>query len=417
MLPDNIFFQATDQFQSQSSATYFLPAPSPPMTHASDGDDTNMAFSPIMSVAMTTKKPLDISSLMSPPELLPMESFHQSSSAATIPPSAAEKRPTVAPPSPPISPPSSSDADSIEAAPAEAQDPILYPNGDAGSSPRQPLFGRRETDPDTERAIDSHMTARPTLMFRATTPPRREEYELTLFFRSSFMKEYERSPREWLRTERKYLLADRQASSAWRAKQKPKKPVVQPTRPSSALRPSPTRIVKPDKLKPKPKRIIRAAPARIAPQTTSTPVRQPGIRLPSATPEARRTVAPNREDKDFLERPDYCPPLDTLPSKANSLKVDWKGNALDLSQDPHRHHLHPDELILAANLRLDCATYLTSKRRIFERRLECARINKEFRKTDAQQACKIDVNKASKLWTAYDKVGWLNIAHMAPFMK
>jgi len=34
------------------------------------------------------------------------------------------------------------------------------------------------------------------------------------------------------------------------------------------------------------------------------------------------------------------------------------------------------------------------------------RIGKEFRKTDAQQACKIDVNKASKLWTAFDKVGW-----------
>ncbi|KAF7539606.1 hypothetical protein G7Z17_g12393 [Cylindrodendrum hubeiense] len=70
--------------------------------------------------------------------------------------------------------------------------------------------------------------------------------------------------------------------------------------------------------------------------------------------------------------------------------------------------LHPDELTLAGNLRLDCATYLTSKRRIFERRLQCLRNGKEFRKTDAQQACKIDVNKASKLWTAFDKVGWLD---------
>jgi hypothetical protein len=88
--------------------------------------------------------------------------------------------------------------------------------------------------------------------------------------------------------------------------------------------------------------------------------------------------------------------------------VDWKGQPIDLSKDPHARLLHPDEVALAGNLRLDCATYLTSKRRIFERRLQCLKTGKEFRKTDAQQACKIDVNKASKLWTAFDKVGWLD---------
>jgi hypothetical protein len=90
------------------------------------------------------------------------------------------------------------------------------------------------------------------------------------------------------------------------------------------------------------------------------------------------------------------------------LKVDWKGQVLDLSYDPHRHWLHEAEVKLAASLRLSCATYLCSKRRIFQARLDAMRIGKEFRKTDAQQACKIDVNKASKLWTAYDKVGWFN---------
>ncbi|KAK8099068.1 SWIRM domain-containing protein [Apiospora kogelbergensis] len=54
-------------------------------------------------------------------------------------------------------------------------------------------------------------------------------------------------------------------------------------------------------------------------------------------------------------------------------------------------------LVLAANLRLDCATYLTSKRRMFMKRLNCLRIGKDFGKTDTQQACKINVNKASKL--------------------
>jgi hypothetical protein len=97
--------------------------------------------------------------------------------------------------------------------------------------------------------------------------------------------------------------------------------------------------------------------------------------------------------------------------------VDWKGQPIDLSSDPHAALLHPDELLLAGNLRLDCATYLTSKRRIFERRLQCLRTGKEFRKTDAQQACKIDVNKASKLWTAFEKVGWLNQNWVRSFLK
>jgi hypothetical protein len=127
-------------------------------------------------------------------------------------------------------------------------------------------------------------------------------------------------------------------------------------------------------------------------------------------------VAPNREDKDFDSLPDYTPSILTLPNTPGCLKVDWKGNPLDLSKDPNRALLHDEELSLAAALRLDCATYLTSKRRIFMRRIECAKIGKEFRKTDAQQACKIDVNKASKLWTAYERVGWLDPTHIERFL-
>ena len=129
--------------------------------------------------------------------------------------------------------------------------------------------------------------------------------------------------------------------------------------------------------------------------------------VPPATPEpGTKRVA--REDKEYDLIYDYSPPISSLPDKYNSLKVDWRGAPIDLDYDPHRHLLHRDELLLAANLRLDCATYLTSKRRIFKARLEALKIRKEFRKTDAQQACKIDVNKASKLWTAYEKVGWLH---------
>jgi hypothetical protein len=132
-----------------------------------------------------------------------------------------------------------------------------------------------------------------------------------------------------------------------------------------------------------------------------------------APPASRRVVAPSREDKDFAALPDYSPPTRILDGLPGCFRVEWRGHAITLDSDPHRDRLHPEELVLASTLRLDCATYLTSKRRIFIRRIECARNGKEFRKTDAQQACKIDVNKASKLWTAYEKVGWLDKALFA----
>jgi len=90
---------------------------------------------------------------------------------------------------------------------------------------------------------------------------------------------------------------------------------------------------------------------------------------------------------------------------------------LDLSNDPDRDLLHPSELKVASTLRLTCAMYLTSKRRIFIGRVAALRRGKEFRKTDAQQACKIDVNKASKLWAAFDKVGWFNPVWATPHLR
>lgn len=131
---------------------------------------------------------------------------------------------------------------------------------------------------------------------------------------------------------------------------------------------------------------------------------------------ARQIGRATRDDKDFTAQLDYCPPLNTLPHRTNWLKIGWDGRPADLRDDPHRHRLHPDEVMLASTLRLDCATYLTSKRRIFERRLQCLHRGKIFRKTDAQQACRIDVNKASKLWTAFELVGWLDESYMRRFL-
>lgn len=381
-------------------------------------------------------KMLDISSLMSPPEALPYDTFNPASSSSLSPSSsstavaaatatpasgtaqraAAEKGQMAHPPlSPPISPfaKTNSNINPESTSTVAVQDPILYPRSNATPSPPDPLFSRARPSPpsDTQRLVDEHVATRPAELFeRGASPPQREEYELALYFKSEVMKKFMANPRGWLRQERRLLAADRKTSAA----NGPSRfATLLPARHSpprqQQIRSNAAKVQKPKK--PKQPKQQPPRPAR----TTPTPVRSHIRVKTTATPDEPRvrTVAPNREDKDFNSLPDYSPPTSSLPNKANSLKVDWKGNPLDLSNDPHAWLLHADEMSLAASLRLDCATYLTSKRRIFIRRLECSRIGKEFRKTDAQQACKIDVNKASKLWTAFEKVGWLDPHWMA----
>lgn len=107
--------------------------------------------------------------------------------------------------------------------------------------------------------------------------------------------------------------------------------------------------------------------------------------------------------------PDYSPSVDTLPKTNNrSLKVEWKGQPMDLRSDPNVDKLHPAEVLLASTLRLPCNVYLDSKRRLFYEKVQRMRGDMQFRRTDAQKACRIDVNKASRLFAAFEKVGWLD---------
>ncbi|KAL6449909.1 hypothetical protein SBY92_002383 [Candida maltosa Xu316] len=107
--------------------------------------------------------------------------------------------------------------------------------------------------------------------------------------------------------------------------------------------------------------------------------------------------------------PDYSPDTKTLPSNPKCLKIEWKGQPMDLSQDPNLDKLsHPAEVLLASILRLPVSVYLDSKRRLFFEKVNCLKNGKVFRRTDAQKACRIDVNKASRLFAAFEKVGWLN---------
>ncbi|KAF3055214.1 SWIRM domain-containing protein FUN19 [Daldinia childiae] len=367
------------------------------------------------------KNPLDISNLMSPPEPPRLDSFSHGRESKSIGPTISDVRRLhpISPISPPISPATKTDDHSVNPASSTSitvQDPILYPPQDVTRSPQQqPLFSQDDSI-DVRRIVDEHVNVRPAGLFGNTSPPKREDYELILYFNSQVLNIYQRDPKAWLKRERELLLADRRAGARNNQFKLQPKPILPAKLPQIRKETQRAKTAKPAKVV-KATQSNTAAPRPIRSYPTTNPG-QSANRPPSATPDPspRRAVAPNREDKDFASLPNYCPPLNSLPERSNSLKVDWKGTPIDLSNDPHRYLLHPDEITLAANLRLDCATYLTSKRRMFIRRRECLKMGKEFRKTDAQQACKIDVNKASKLWTAFDKVGWLEKTWMADFM-
>ncbi|KAK4073337.1 hypothetical protein Purlil1_13062 [Purpureocillium lilacinum] len=220
------------------------------------------------------------------------------------------------------------------------------------------------------------------------------DHACTLRFRSRIMKHFTADRKGWLRRNRALLESDRRA--------RPKRDQVMAKSNMADWN--------------KHGAVVEQRMREVARQVqTSTEVTLCSCDLGSVAEPCQIRPA-SREDKDFTALPDYSPSLNTLSHRTNCLKVDWNGRPLVLGDDPHGYLLHPEEVTLASTLRLDCATYLTSKRRIFQRRLECLRIGKEFRKTDAQKACKIDVNKASKMWTAFKTVGWLDESFMRQFL-
>jgi len=375
-------FYATSPITS-SPPTDPIPSSSTPHTSSAS---TKITMNPSNSTPQRPnmeRKQFDIQSLMSPPEPIPHDTFgrvaEQSESKSMA--YALSRR---LPMSPPVSP--ATKIISPEECPAETvRDPILYSESQGSTSSQSPLFDNEIMD--TQRVVKGHIAARDESLFRQASPPRTVEYELALGFKFQVMKGFLADRRGWYNRERAQLLEDRARANGGRRYTN-----IAPASGVNATRPP--------------------RPTHSHHHSSSSKVTKPVNRTPRQAP-AKVPVDPNkvkaiREDKDYNSVPDYCPPLTSLPPKHNSLKVDWKGAPVDLKSDPDYHLLHPDEVLLASNLRLDCATYLTSKRRIFVRRLECLRIGKEFRKTDSQQACKIDVNKASKLWQAFEKVGWLH---------
>lgn len=269
---------------------------------------------------------------------------------------------------------------------ASPRDPVLFPPQEAAPHADVPLF---ETHLSAEALVDEHINSH----IDKANRPTKAEYFLALSCVPIVSTQYNRNPAAWARGERKIL--EQQMAKINRFKNSHNLKRIVPAPAKKATQP-------------------RAQQAPRARRThKSTPKQQPLDAFES--PAKTRTLGINRDDTDYNALMDFAPPIETLGTKA--LKADWKGQMLDLSHDVDKDMLSPAEISLASTLRLSCATYLCSKRRIFEARVKALGIGKEFRKTDAQQACKIDVNKASKLWTAYERVGWFKPEHFYQYLK
>lgn len=268
-----------------------------------------------------------------------------------------------------------------------------------------PLFLSQQS---TQEVITQHMQS--AEYAQLASKPKEEEYNLIANFTSTVQKQAFKNPA---------------AYNGWRAQERRfeeryNKPAVQAG--GIQKRPSPKKLAPaPAPRNRQPKVALPKVTPRLArePKPKRTPKAQLlnsfEEHIGSVSPKAARP-ATTRDDLDYNAIPDCSPPLDSLRGNEKKLKAEWKGNKLDLSDDADGHLLHEAELELASTLRLSCATYLCSKRRVFQARVNALKIGKEFRRTDAQQACKIDVNKASKLWQAYDKVGWFDAYHFRQYV-
>lgn len=298
-----------------------------------------------------------------------------------------------------------------------ADEPLLPEDG-ASISLETPLFSVDEKDePLIRKAAAERSRTAPGIL------PTAEEY---CMFTSSAWRLYQSDPQGWLRREKQYMSMYHSAGIHKASSVAVKSPLP-PLKRSAAAAAAGTPRPRPMPGAGVPQRPVNRAPR--APRTATpkaifhdsfgrqlcTPPRSSADGTPA--PTRQRLTAPTREDSNFEALPDLTPPLSSLPAHNNRvLQTDWRGNPLPIENEPHFALLHPAEAKLASTLRLTPAIYLSSKRRIFIEKVRRTQLGKEFRKTDSQKACKIDVNKASKLWTAFEKVGWFERKWIEPHL-
>nr|POE53356.1 swirm domain-containing protein [Quercus suber] len=135
----------------------------------------------------------------------------------------------------------------------------------------------------------------------------------------------------------------------------------------------------------------------------------------------KKALWPELKMEEWRDADDYCPPIDmnkpiglkvppATSTGTNSKKTpapwtDAEMVKIDID------HLHPEELVLAKDFRVEPQAYLMTKRRIFAARVRALVEHQNWNKTCAQQAVQMDVNKASRFFLAYDAVGWFDEKH------
>ncbi len=148
---------------------------------------------------------------------------------------------------------------------------------------------------------------------------------------------------------------------------------------------------------------------------TKPTVHKPRSHTSTVNASSSNTGVAKVHDAAYGQLVDYSPATSTLANN-KSLKTEWKGCPMDLSSDPLVNQLHPAEALLASTLRLPCDVYLDSKRRLFAEKVRKLKSGLPFRRTDAQKACRIDVNKASRLFASFEKVGWLKDGNFTKYL-
>ncbi|KAJ9630765.1 hypothetical protein H2203_001289 [Taxawa tesnikishii (nom. ined.)] len=290
---------------------------------------------------------------------------------------------------------------------AREVDPQLFPSENKLRHSEAMQRPEPEQTPSISDIISTHM-ARQARTLPPLPQPKEDEYQLIadVVMVSRVLKKVARDPKAWANRELEYLSAMKTSTTthAQTSKATRKTTTTKTTKTSAPKR----RRVAKDPLAPKPERVQRKARSE---HDSLSPVFMDAI---AHTKPSK--PAPSKDTTLYTEIPDYCPPISTLGDNPRALKVTWPSQPLDLSADPDRHLLHESEIYVASALRLTCQAYLRAKRRLFQARFQSYCNGKEFRKTTAQQACKIDVNKASSLWSAFEKVGWFDPEWMEQYL-
>ncbi|KAI5298597.1 hypothetical protein KEM55_003207 [Ascosphaera atra] len=302
-------------------------------------------------------------------------------------------------PSPPFTPRRRT-SHSSEQRPATAEDnaPEQSSNNEVHRQARSDFFMFDSTFSECLDVMEKHIDTNELNGKVNGSQPPSGDYLFTMSCVPTVVTQCKRDPMAWLQQEREYL---EQLDRARRRRTgEPTPPPAEPTQRTMRTR---TR-----------KATTTGKPAE-TPKKRTQPKRKPAKRAP-----ANNGDKPKRNSQKDTTRhedlKDYSPPIETLAESDKTLRADWKGRPLDLSDDPDRHLLHPLEIQVASTLRLDCNAYLVCKRRLFKQRVDFLREGRNFHKTAAQQSCCIDVNKASALWIAFERVGWCNPKHFEQYL-